>query len=139
MITECWAEYENCTLDVDADAPELRALATYYAQLGGGLWIADAGDGMIATRPSHHSMWEICRVYVMPAKHGTGLAASLLDTAETFATRGGATTLELWTDTRFNRAHRFYEKQHYRKGPELRQGADSAGPFSEFRYWKPAG
>ena len=139
MITECWADYENCTLDVDADAPELRALATYYAQLGGALWIEGDGHGMIATRPSHASMWEICRVYVMPAKHGAGLAAYLLNTAETFATQAGATTLELWTDTRFNRAHRFYEKHGYRKGPELRHGADTAGPFSEFRYSKPAG
>lgn len=119
---------------MDADAPELRALATHYARNGGALWIAGDGDGMIATRPSHASIWEICRVYVMPALHGTSLAATLLETAEAHANQSGAAELELWTDTRFVRAHRFYEKHGYTKQPEQR--TDSADSFTEFRYSK---
>ena len=41
-------------MDVDAEMPEYRALASYYADQGGALWVAEADGqlvGMIATRP----------------------------------------------------------------------------------------
>ena len=101
--------------------PEYRALASYYADQGGALWTAEADGeivGMIATRPMPDSVWEICRVYVRPTLHGGGLGHRLLDTAEAHATTAGAVRLVLWSDTRFDRAHRFYEKRSYvRSGP----------------------
>ena len=49
---------------------------------------------------------------------GTDLAPRLLATAEAHARAAGATRLVLWSDTRFDRAHRFYEKHSYiRHGP----------------------
>ena len=108
-------------MDVDAEMPEYRALASYYANLGGASWTAEADGqivGMIATRPLHDGAWEICRVYVLPEWHGGGLGHRLLDTAEAHAAAAGATRLVLWSDTRFDRAHRFYEKRSYvRSGP----------------------
>ncbi len=124
---------------MDADEPDLRALASAYAAAGGALWIADEGAGMIATRPGGGHLWEICRVYVMPDRHGSGLAAALLRIAELHALDAGATDLELWTDSRFCRAHRFYEKHGYVRQPEQRTLHDTNGPFVEFRYWKTAG
>ena len=101
--------------------PEYRALASYYADQGGALWTAEADGeivGMIATRPLPDNVWEICRVYVRPALHGGGLGHRLLNTAEAHATAAGAVRLVLWSDTRFDRAHRFYEKRSYvRSGP----------------------
>ena len=91
---------------------------------------------MIATRPSSDMMWEICRVYVMPDRHGSGLGAALLETAEGYARRSGASVYELWTDTRFTRAHRFYEKHDYRKQPEQRTLYETDGPVVEFLYRK---
>ena len=35
LIARCWAEYPGVVLHVDAEVPELRALATYYAGIGG--------------------------------------------------------------------------------------------------------
>lgn len=102
------------------------------------MWIAGNGDGMIATRPTTEQRWEICRVYVMPDHHGTGLAATLLRVAERHAQEAGALGLELWTDTRFTRAHRFYEKQGYRRQPGQRLLRDTNGPFAEMHYLKAA-
>ena len=113
LIARCWADYPGCVLDVDAEAPELRALASYYAGLGGALWVAGDVAGMVAVRPHPKRIWEICRVYVHPDWHGTGLGALLMDKAETHAVNAGATRLELWSDTRFARAHRFYVKRGY--------------------------
>lgn len=119
--------------------PELRALASYYAARRGALWIADAhGEvvGMIAVRPHQASSWEICRVYVHPSRHGGGLGHHLLDLAEAHARSAGADQLVLWSDTRFERAHRFYEKRSYvRRGP-LRVLNDISHSL-EFAYAKP--
>ena len=121
LIWACWSRHPGIRMDVDGEMPELRALASYYTGQGGALWAADSDGrtvGMIATRPLRDGVWEICRVYVDPARHGGGLGHQLLDVAETHALAAGATRLVLWSDTRFDRAHRFYEKRSYvRQGP----------------------
>ncbi len=141
LVDACWSEYPGCVLDVDAEVPELRALATYFEEAGGALWAAEDEDGrilgMAATRPLREDeAWEICRVYVDAAARGTGLAHRLLDAAEAHARAAGAKRLVLWSDTRFEAAHRFYEKRGY-----VRQGSirilDDISRSLEFRYAKP--
>jgi GNAT superfamily N-acetyltransferase len=126
-------------MDVDAEMPEYRALASYYADRGGALWAAeDAGEivGMIATRPLSDGAWEVCRVYVRPALHGAGLGHRLLDVAEAHALAAGATRLRLWSDTRFDRAHRFYEKRSYVRSGPVRVLADISNSL-EYEFGKP--
>jgi GNAT superfamily N-acetyltransferase len=140
LIGECWSEYPGCILDVDGELPELRALATYFSQAGGALWVAEQGGrvvGMAAARPMRQdAAWEICKVYVAKPARGTGLAHALLGAAEGRAREAGAERLVLWTDTRFEAAHRFYEKRGY-----VRQGSirilDDISNSLEFRYAKP--
>jgi len=141
LIGAAWGEYPNCVLDVDGEVPELRALATYFARAGGMLWTAERDGGvvgMVGTRPlGSDQAWEICRMYVAAPERGSGLAHRLLDAAEAHACAAGAVRMVLWTDTRFDAAHRFYEKRSY-----VRQGAirilDDLSKSLEFRYAKPA-
>ncbi|MBY0338545.1 MAG: GNAT family N-acetyltransferase [Acetobacteraceae bacterium] len=141
LISGCWAEYPGCVFDLDGELPELRHLASWFAGQGGTLWAAEqdgAVIGMVATRPMRQDeAWEICRLYVSAAARGTGLAHRLLDTAEAHARANGAQRMVLWTDTRFEAAHAFYEKRGY-----VRQGAirilDDLSKSLEFRYAKPA-
>lgn len=119
-------------LYVDEEEPELRALASHFARLGGALWLAGEGAGMIATRPLPSGAWEICRVYVHPEHHGGGLAQRLMQCAEAYS---GAPAYELWTDTRFARAHRFYEKLGYRRSGE--RALHDRSNSREYRYDKP--
>ncbi len=126
-------------MDVDGEMPELRALASYYAARGGALWIAESGGdvvGMIAIRPHEANRWEICRLYVHPSRHGGGLGHHLLDRAEAHARSAGADQLVLWTDTRFERAHHFYEKRSYVRSGPLRVLHDISNSL-EFPYAKP--
>ncbi len=140
LIGACWSEFPGCVLDVDGEVPELRALATYFREAGGALWAAeDQGRivGMVATRPLREDgAWEIGRMYVAAEARGTGLAHRLLDQAEAHARVHGAERLVLWSDTRFEAAHRFYEKRSY-----VRQGSirilDDISNSLEFRYAKP--
>jgi GNAT superfamily N-acetyltransferase len=120
--------------------PELRALATYVSGKGGRLWAAESAGrvvGMVATYPlGADRAWEIGRMYVDRAHRGTGLAGRLLSGAEAHAREQGAQRLVLWTDTRFEPAHRFYEKQSYVRSGSIRV-LDDVSKSLEFRYTKP--
>jgi GNAT superfamily N-acetyltransferase len=140
LIWACWSAYPGVRMDVDAEMPELRALASYYEAQGGALWVVETdsvASGMIAVRPLDERTWEICRVYVDPALHGTGLGHALLDLAERHAIAAGADRLVLWSDTRFDRAHRFYEKRSYIRHGAVRVLNDISNSL-EFGYAKRA-
>jgi GNAT superfamily N-acetyltransferase len=150
LIGACWALYPGIRMDVDGEMPELRALASYYAEASGRLWVAEDGCtiiGMAATRPHDAAdaardatpqppAWEICRVYVHPLHHGLGIGHALLDTVEAHAIATGAARLLLWSDTRFARAHRFYEKRSYVRSGPIRVLHDISHSL-EFAYAKP--
>lgn len=141
LIDACWSEYPGCILDLDGEVPELRALASHFAASGGQAWAAERDGalvGMVGVRPMRQdAAWEVCKMYVAAGERGTGLAHLLLETAERHAVTAGAERIVLWTDTRFTRAHGFYEKRGY-----VRQGSirilDDVSKSLEFRYAKPA-
>lgn len=139
LIGACWAEYPGCVLDVDAEVPELRALASYIWDKGGALWTAErAGQvvGLVGTYPEDQGAWAISRLYLDRSLRGTGLADRLLDRAEAHAIAANARRLALWTDTRFERAHRFYERRSYVRSGPIRALADLSNTI-EFHYTKP--
>jgi GNAT superfamily N-acetyltransferase len=139
LIGGCWAEYPSIIYDVDAELPELHALASYYQGKGGALWAAEVDAtvvGMVAAAPYGGDAWEICRMYVAGPWRGGGLAHQLLDTAEAHARAAGASRLVLWSDTRFDRAHRFYEKRSYVRRGAIRALHDLSHSL-EFGYAKP--
>jgi GNAT superfamily N-acetyltransferase len=91
---------------------------------------------MVATRPLADGAWEICKMYLAQAQRGTGLAQLLLAAAEGHARAHGATRMKLWSDTRFTRAHRFYEKHSYVRAGPIRALGDASNSI-EFGYAKP--
>jgi GNAT superfamily N-acetyltransferase len=139
LIGACWAEYPGNILDVDGEVPELRALASYYGGQGGALWVAERDGriaGMVGTRPLGDGAWELCKMYTDAGLRGGGLAQALIGAAEDFARARGATRMRLWSDTRFDRAHRFYEKQSYVRAGPLKVHNDLSNSI-EFEYAKP--
>lgn len=148
LVDACWAEYPGCVMDLDGEVPELRALASYFAKAGGRVWAAEhdgAVVGMVATRPGQGGTggtWELCKMYVSAIQRGaggsggTGVAAQLIATAEAHARAMGAEMLDLWTDTRFDRAHRFYERHGFVRAGAIRTLDDRSNSL-EFHYAKP--
>jgi GNAT superfamily N-acetyltransferase len=140
LIGDAWAEFPGVIFDVDAELPELHRLACWFSEAGGRVWVAEEDGralGMVGTRPlGSDQAFEICKMYLDRAARGSGLAQRLIATAEGHAREQGAQRMVLWTDTRFEAAHRFYEKQSY-----VRQGAvrilDDLSKSLEFRYAKP--
>ena len=138
LMAACWSAYPGLHMDVDGEMPQLRRLASSYADQGGALWIAEIDrrvQGMVAVRPEG-STWEVCQVYVDPSLHGSGLGHVLLGRAERHAIQAGAQRLCLWSDTRFERAHRFYEKRSYVRRGGVRALNDISNSL-EFGYAKP--
>jgi GNAT superfamily N-acetyltransferase len=136
LVWACWSQYPGIRMDVDGEMPEFRTLASYY---DGALWVAELDCrvvGMVATKPLGDGIWEICRVYVDPSLHGGGLGNALLDVAEHHAMGQGAARLALWSDTRFERAHRFYEKRSYVRHGPIRVLHDISNSL-EYGYAKP--
>ena len=122
LISACWAEYPGVVFDVDAELPEIRALATYVAGKGGALWTVEQDGqvvGMVAAHPAADA-WHVSRMYVATPQRGTGLAADLLRRAEQHARAAGAVRMALWSDMLFTRAHAFYGKHGYVRHGGLR-------------------
>ena len=139
LIGDCWAEYPGCVMDLDGEVPELRALATYCAGRGGAVWVAEQDGGVVGVvcaYPLAEGAWELGKLYVAGRHRGSGVAHDLANAAERHARAHGAQRMRLWSDTRFDRAHRFYEKRSYVRAGALRVLADKSNSI-EFPYAKP--
>ncbi len=122
LIGACWSEYPGCVMDIHGEYPELLAPASLYRDTGGDLLVATdpCGTvvGTVAWRPSRPGVVELERLYVHRRWRRRGLAAQLAGMVEDAAAGAGARTVELWSDSRFADAHRFYERRGYtRAGP----------------------
>ncbi|MGX5732732.1 N-acetyltransferase family protein [Bosea thiooxidans] len=140
LIAASFAEYPNCHF-VWEEFPELREPATSFAARGGKLWIADAPGGGIAgslgaTPVPEQNAVELTKVYVDPAFRGAGLAQALFAEALAFAEQGDFAEMMLWSDTRFTRGHRFYEKLGFRRWAGERYLADVSATW-EYHFRKP--
>ncbi len=138
LIAEVFAEYPGCLFLLE-EFPELAALASHFADRGGRLWVAEAEAGIIGCigidpAPLTDGM-ELHKLYVARPARGRGLAAALYGVAEAFAREAGAPFMELWSDTRFLDAHRFYERQGFSRLPG-RRALDDASNSYEFHYRK---
>jgi putative acetyltransferase len=128
LIAACFGEYEGCLFE-PSEFPELERPAEHYAALGARLWCVDGPDGAIMgsisarPRPDQQAV-EIGKVYVALSQRGSGLAQRLMAEAMAFAAASDARELLLWTDTRFTRAHAFYEKLGFVRWPGERALGD---------------
>jgi putative acetyltransferase len=142
LIERCYAEYEGCVLDVDGEAPELRAIATYHAKHGGRFWVAETTGQLVAcaglVMGAEPGVMEMKKIYVAKDARQMGLGSRLCSLVEAEAMSRGATTLELWSDTRFLDAHRLYERRGYVRGPKTRELHDKSHSV-EYYYRKALG
>lgn len=128
LIEACFAEYPGCVLDVDREEPDLRTIRTCYQAHGGRFWVAET-DGEIVgciglTPASKASGIELKKLYVARRVRRQGLGARLTEYVLDEARARGAPFVDLWSDTRFETAHRFYERHGFLRGPQVRDLQD---------------
>ncbi len=135
LIMACFAEYDGCLFSWE-EFPELRAPAVWAASRGTSMWVAEdvAGAivGCVCATPEHGKV-ELHKFYVAEPMRGSGLAVQLADRLLQLAREGQAEEVFLWTDSRFTRAHRFYEKLGFVRLAETRLLHDISNT-TEFHY-----
>lgn len=119
LIARVFTEYPNCVLDVDAEEPELLAPASRFD----GFWVVEVagevlgciGCGEPASGPTADAALELKKLYLDPRLRGRGWGRRLVEWIEAEARRRGYSRVILWTDTRFETAHRVYQRLGYRR------------------------
>lgn len=139
LIEACFSEYPGCVFSWD-EFPELRAPAAWAAGRGTCMWVVDGLhgliDGCICGTPDGAGLVELHKFYVASHLRGSGLAQDLAARVVGLAHEAGAQSVFLWTDTRFTRAHRFYEKRGFVRQPGTRFLRDISNT-EEFHYILP--
>jgi putative acetyltransferase len=125
LIGAVFDEYPGCILDVDGEMPELRRIASTFAEAGGRFWVAERDGrvvGSIGWSPAKEpGGLELKKLYVARSERETGLGSRLVELVEHDARTRGARFIDLWSDTRFETAHRFYARRGWVKGPHTRE------------------
>jgi putative acetyltransferase len=121
LIALCFAEFPGCFVDPHDDMPDLARPATATAAKGGAFFVMEDERGRVCACVSVDypaaAQAELHRLYVRPDKRRLGLGERLVKLVEEQAAGSGATSVVFWSDTRFNGAHRLYERLGYVRGP----------------------
>ncbi|MBX3184340.1 MAG: GNAT family N-acetyltransferase [Polyangiaceae bacterium] len=128
LIGGVFAEYPGCVLDVDGEMPELRAIRSTMPRVGGAFWVAEQDQrvvGCVGYVPTEAGV-ELKKLYVELFARRGGLASRLCALVEEAARVARAPRIELWSDTRFIPAHRFYEARGYVKTGQTRELFDQS-------------
>jgi putative acetyltransferase len=135
LIAGCYADYDGCVLDVDGEAPELNSIATAHRTAGGRFWVAESEGrivGSIGFIPDGNGGVEMKKLYVSRDARKMGLGAHLCSLLEAEARSRHASAVALWSDTRFEDAHRLYERRGYERGPKTRELKDKSKSVEYF-------
>lgn len=126
-LVECaYGEHPGCVLDlpgVDADLPDLAAR---LRAAGGRGWVLSDDDEVVAcvglAPVPDGGRIELKRLYVAATHRRRGLGRALVALVERHAVDDhGATSVELWSDTRFTDAHRLYQRCGYERTGRTRR------------------
>jgi putative acetyltransferase len=143
LIDQVLQEYDDriCLDNAEADLCDIKSS---FVDLGGAFWVAtnkgtDAVPAIIGSHaalphPERPNLCNLKRLYVAKSYRGTGVAKQLMEVAIAWAVDEGFQSIEFWSDTRFTRAHRFFEKMGFKATGEIRHMTDSHEPYSEYFY-----
>lgn len=138
LIERCFSEYPGVVVEPDGIDADLRTYATALEQGGGEGFVLEQ-DGQIAALVSgvllSEGRYQLKRIYLDSSLRGSGTGTKMLKLIESRAVASGATSIELWSDTRFKRAHRFYSREGYTKSGEKRALGDLSNSV-EYQFTK---
>ncbi len=132
LIGDVFTEYDGCVLDVDGEMPELRGIATWFAAHDGRFWVAESETGAVvgcvgiapaATEPGGA---ELKKFYVAKDWRAIGVGRALWEHVLAAAREREARFMDLWSDTRFQTAHAWYERKGFVRGPTTRDLHDKS-------------
>ena len=135
LVDEVYREYGD-EADVEGYDRDLLDVEDSYRKIGGEFVVLEQ-DGEIvgahATQPVDRDagLLTFRRLYLRARLRGTGTGQFLMDWAVQWSRDNGYRRVEFWSDTRFSRAHRFFERYGFEKGG-LRHVEEGKLKFSEY-------
>lgn len=142
LVGDCFSEHEGVYLEREGLDADLKAYASHMLEAGGQAFVVDGPkDGndeilaLVSYVQNEGGRSVLKRIYLSNKLRGSGAGLTLLHHVEDLAQKGGASEIELWTDSRFTRAHRFYEREGYVKQSQTRHLGDISDT-TEFCYRK---
>jgi GNAT superfamily N-acetyltransferase len=135
LIERVFVEY-GFVWDALREVPDLFAFDRHYAGTRGALFVArQAGEvvGSVGVERLPDGQAELHRLDLDGRLRGRGTGRALVEAVLTWCRGAGIDRLVLWSDTRFDRAHRLYERMGFVQTGE-RVLPDDPNQTREFRY-----
>jgi len=135
LIDGVYREHGDVICLDQADSDLLSVGARYTARGGAFIVLDDRGTvrGTHAVLPLEEpGVCTFRRLYLARELRGGGWGRRLMQWAMDWAIEAGFQRIELWSDTRFTRAHRFFERSGFRRDGRVRQMDDGAAAYEEY-------
>jgi GNAT superfamily N-acetyltransferase len=135
LIGRVFAEY-GFSWDPALEVPDLFDFDRRYAGSAGAFWVARLDGrvvGSVGVERLPDGQAELHRLYLDAALRGRGVGRALVEAVVGWCRHAGVGRLTLWSDTRFDRAHRLYERMGFRRTGE-REVVDDPNDTREFGY-----
>jgi putative acetyltransferase len=139
LIDSVYREYGDavCLENADRDLPQAH---TYYAEHGGAFVVLADGGKVVGTHAALplDAATGLCtfrRLYLDPSLRGAGAGERLMHWALDWARQHGFRRVEFWSDTRFARAHRFFQRFGFARDGRTRELNDAYAPYWEYFFY----
>jgi len=120
LIGRVYAEYRFVWNPV-VEVPDLFDFGAHYEAPAGAFFVVRDGGvvvGSVGVARVDASTVEIHRLYLDAALRGRGIGRALMQAAIQWGRQHGFVRVTLWSDTRFDAAHRLYTAMGFLRGPE---------------------
>jgi len=115
LIGRVFAEY-GFIFDAAVEVPDLHAFAAHYAPPHGSFYVVRRDTvvvGSVGVERLDAETAELHRLYLDVAWRGRGLGRALVEAVLDWCRAHEVPRLVLWSDTRFDLAHRLYERMGF--------------------------
>ena len=120
LIGRVFMEY-GWIWDAPTEVPDLLDFDAHYAPPRGAFWVVIDGAsvvGSVGVDRKGAGRAELHRLYLEPGQRGRGLGEALVAQVLQWCRTQDITRLELWSDTRFEHAHRLYVRLGFHRDGE---------------------
>jgi len=138
LIGRVYAEY-GFVYDPRVEVPDLFDFDTHYAPPRGGFWVIRDGArvaGSVGVERLDEGRAELHRLSLDADRRGRGTARALTETALDWCRARGIGHMILWSDTRFELAHRLYTRMGFARTGERTIEGDP-NDTREYRFERP--
>jgi len=137
IIDAVYREYGD-EMDLEGYDRDLLDLEGTYREKGGEIVVLESRGEVVgahATQPINRAEGLVTfrRLYLPKEMRGTGAGTLLMDWAVEWSREHGFKRVEFWSDTRFERAHRFFERYGFVRGA-IRHLEEGRLRFSEHHF-----